>query len=56
MFRIPRKQALGVELNGQQVRQKLPGTGRQFHALANSIITNGSYRQMFSNFSNRLMM
>ena len=45
-----------MELNGQQVGQKVPGARIRFQSLDYSIYTNGSALQRFSNFCDCLMM
>ena len=53
---MPREQPFGVKLDSDQVRQQMPALQSQFHSLDNSIYTNGSCPQRFSNFFNCLMM
>src|ERR1043165_107197 len=45
-----------MELNGQQVGQKVPGARIRFQSLDYSIYTNGSSSQRFSDICDRLMM
>src|SRR5689334_21783673 len=45
-----------MKLNCNQIRQQMLTILSQFHSLDNSIYTNGSYAQRFSNFFNCLMV